>query len=115
MKRSSSLDIRLFGSFDVSVGGQPIAPLRSRKGRSLLALLTLRHNRDVERAWLAGTLWPDSTESQALHNLRQTLSNLRQALGLEASLLTSPSPHTLHLDLSGSAVDVLVFDTAVAK
>src|SRR5205823_2909646 len=79
--RASSLDIRLFGSFAVCIGGQPLAPLHSRKGHSLLALLTLRHEREVQRDWLAGTLWPDSTERQALHNLRQTLSNLRHALG----------------------------------
>ena len=96
--RTSSLDIRLFGPFAVCIGGQPLAPLHSRKGHYLLALLTLRHEREVERDWLAGTLWPDSTERQALHNLRQTLSNLRHALGAEAHLLRSPTPHTLFLD-----------------
>ncbi len=113
--RASTLDIRLFGSFSVCIGGQPLAPLHTRKGRYLLALLTLRHEREVEREWLAGTLWPDSTERQALHNLRQTLSNLRRALGAEAYLLGSPTPHTLCLDLTGSAADVVSFDQAIAR
>src|SRR5215212_4886454 len=77
-RKTSSLNIRLFGSFAVCIGGQPLPPLHSRKGHSLLALLTLRHEREVQRDWLAGTLWPESMERQALHNLRQTLSNLRQ-------------------------------------
>ena len=72
-----SLEIRLFGSFDVRIGGCPPARPLSRKGLYLLALLALRHDRYVERAWLAGTLWPESSENQALWNLRQCLFHLR--------------------------------------
>jgi DNA-binding SARP family transcriptional activator len=113
--RVSSLDIRLFGSFAVCIGGQPLAPLHSRKGHSLLALLTLRHERTVERAWLAGTLWPDSRERQALHNLRQTLSNLRHALGAEAHHLLSPTPHSLRFDLADATCDLIAFDNAIVQ
>jgi hypothetical protein len=41
---------------DVQDHGAPLRRLRSRNGLWLLALLTLRHDRQVERAWLAGTL-----------------------------------------------------------
>ena len=61
--------------------GQPLLPLRSRKSLHLLALLALRANREVSRDWIAGTLWPESDESQALANLRQNLSELRKAMG----------------------------------
>ena len=44
-----TLDIRLFGSFDVRVEGRPLRPLRTRKGQWLLALLALRHGREVDR------------------------------------------------------------------
>src|SRR4051794_11522565 len=94
-ERSSPLEIRLFGPWDVRVAGCPLTPLRSRKGQWLLALLPLRHDREVAREWLAGTLWPDSVESQAFYNLRQSLSNLRRALGMEAHRLHSSTPHTL--------------------
>ena len=40
-------------------------PLRSRNGQHLLAL-ALHANREVSRDWLAGTLWPDSREDQAI-------------------------------------------------
>jgi hypothetical protein len=43
------LEIRLFGPVQVRVGGAPLPRLRSRKGLWLLALLTLRAGRDVER------------------------------------------------------------------
>ena len=61
----ASLSIKLFGPMLVLVNGQPIPPLRSRLGLWLLALLTLRSNRPVEREWLAGTLWPEINQSQA--------------------------------------------------
>src|SRR5438874_11325107 len=96
--------LRLFGPFDVRVHGQPLRRLRTRKGQWLLALLALRHGREVERSWLAGVLWADSTEQQAYANLRLSLTDLRSALGSEAHRLSSPTPHSLCLDLTGACV-----------
>lgn len=112
---ASSLELKLLGPFEVRVGAQPLAPIHSRKEHWLLALLALRHGRAVERSWLAGTLWPESTESQALFNLRLTLSDLRKALDSEAKRIHAPSRHTLSLDLSGADVDLVYFDAAVAS
>ena len=67
-----ALDIRLFGAFEVRRDGNPLPHLRSLKGSRLLALLALRHGGTVERAWVAGTLWPDSPEVPALANLRNS-------------------------------------------
>ena len=91
------MEIRLFGGLEALIDSQPLPPLHSRKGRYLLALLALRHDRETERAWLAGVLWPESAESQALFNLRQCLSDLRHALGAEAERVYSPTPRTLRL------------------
>src|SRR5262245_29544455 len=99
------LAIRLFGPWDVQLGGEALPGLRSRKGEWLLALLVLRHDRDVERSWLAGLLWPDSPEPQAFANLRNCLTDLRRALGPQAERLRSPSPRTLSLDLEGAEAD----------
>ena len=90
-------------------------PLRSRKGHHLLALLALRAGREVQRDFLAGTLWPESDQAQAYYNLRRCLTDLRQALGVHADRLQSPSPHTLLLDLQEAFVDVLVFDAALKR
>ena len=111
----SPLAIRLFGPMDVRVQGQPLSQLRSRKGYWLLALLVLRHGRQVERDWLAGTLWPESDQSQAYSSLRRTLTDLRQAMGAEAARLRSPTPQTLCLSIPEEAVDVLAFDAALAR
>jgi predicted ATPase/DNA-binding SARP family transcriptional activator len=109
------LALRLFGPMELHVCGAPICCLRSRKGYWLLALLALRHGREVSRAWLSGTLWPDNPEPQAAHSLRTSLNDLRRALGSEACRLASPTPRTLLLDLTGADVDLLVFDRAIAR
>jgi predicted ATPase/DNA-binding SARP family transcriptional activator len=111
----SPLSIRLFGPCEVRVHGVPLPRLRSRKGYWLLALLALRRGAQVDRAWLAAILWPDSPEPQALGSLRISLKDLRGALGVEASRLRSPTSRTLALDLVGAQVDVLGFDAAVAR
>src|SRR5439155_5941452 len=96
------------------VGGQTMRSVRARSVEWLLALLVLRHGRDVPRSWLAGTLWPESREAHGLHNLRRNLMELRQALGAEADRLRSPSRATLGLDLTGADADVVRFDAAIA-
>jgi DNA-binding SARP family transcriptional activator len=112
---SPPLALHLFGAFEVSVNGVPLPRLRSLKGQWLLALLTLHTNQEVERAWLTGLLWPDSSEGAAFANLRCSLKDLRRALGPEAARLRSSTTGTLCLDLTGAAVDVLGFDAALAR
>jgi predicted ATPase/DNA-binding SARP family transcriptional activator/Tfp pilus assembly protein PilF len=108
------LRITLFGPCDVRVNGKSPLRLRSRKGSWLLALLVLRNGSGVERRWLAGTLWPESAEAQASANLRNSLKDLRRALGPEARRLRAPTPRTLCLDLEGAEADLPAFDAAIA-
>jgi predicted ATPase/class 3 adenylate cyclase len=111
----SPLTIGLFGAVEIRLHGEPLPPLRSRKGQGLLALLTLRAGGEVERSWLAGVLWPDSGQPLALAALRNSLTDLRRALGDEAPRLQSPTTRTLRLELSGAEVDVLTFEQAIAR
>ena len=87
---ASPLSIRLFGPFEVQVSGQPLPHLSFRKSQAILALLVLRQGREVEREWLAGLLWPDTAPCSSLHSQRNCLSDLRAALGPEASRLRPP-------------------------
>src|SRR5215831_7731090 len=103
--RESGLDIRLFGTLEVSVCGRPMPRLRTRKGQWLLALLCLKPGAELNREWIAGTLWPDSDSARAAANLRLSLCDLRRALGVEAHRLQAPTARTLRLDLEGSTVD----------
>src|SRR5262245_18180339 len=111
-----ALEIRLFGPFDARVQGKPLPTLRSKKGKWILALLALRHDREVARDWLAGTLWPESDESQTFANLRKTLYDLRAALGEQDFRLASPTPQSLRFDLTEDVwIDVAAFDAAIAR
>src|SRR5947199_4934980 len=94
-----SLDIRLFGPMAVLLESRPLPPLRSRKVHYLLALLALRAGREVEREWLAATLWPESEGQQGYYNLRRALYDLRQGLGPREDLIQSPTPHSVLLTL----------------
>jgi predicted ATPase/DNA-binding SARP family transcriptional activator len=114
MVHGASLGIRLFGGFEVLVGGEPIGRVRSRSVEWLLALLVLRHGRGVPRSWLAGLLWPESAQDQALINLRRNLMDLRRALGPAADRLRSPTRDSLRLDLTEAEADVVTFDRVIA-
>jgi predicted ATPase/DNA-binding SARP family transcriptional activator len=111
----AGLVLRLFGPMEMRVGSRPLRRLHSRKGLWLLALLALRAGRDVERDWLASVLWLDSDLSHDRHNLRQSLSDLRLALGPESPRLMTEGTRTLRLDVARSFVDVLAFDAALAR
>jgi DNA-binding SARP family transcriptional activator len=110
-----ALTVQLLGPFEARVQGSPLPRLHSRKGQWILALLILRHGRPVDRSWLAGTLWPDSPEPQAFVSLRNSLKDLRRALGLEADRVHSPVTHSLALDLTGASADLITFDAAIAR
>jgi predicted ATPase/DNA-binding SARP family transcriptional activator len=107
------LTIQMFGPLSVRVHGHLMPRVRGRSIEWLLALLILRGDRVVDRSWLAGTLWPDSDESQALRNLRDALVHIRKALGPERERLQSPTRDTLNLDLDGAEVDMVRFDRAI--
>src|SRR5436853_7146098 len=110
----SPLTIHLFGPLQVVVHGEPMPRVRTRSIEWLLALLVLRSGKHVSRSWLAGTLWPDSEETQALKNLRNALLSLRKALGAEGERI-HPTRDTLSLNLDGADVDLLRFDAAIRR
>lgn len=92
--------VRLLGSCE----GLP-SPLIYRKAWALLGFLALEADRLHSRSMLAALLWPGLSETSALTNLRQVLSNLNrycvQALG----------PGVLHIERS--AVGVMRGDRAL--
>lgn len=75
------LRIRLFGTPIIERDGKPLPPFKSRKVFGLLAYLALQRG-EHSRSHLAGLLWSDCSEEQALTNLRFALWNLNQVLGV---------------------------------
>jgi predicted ATPase/DNA-binding SARP family transcriptional activator len=71
--------VLLLGPFQIEHSGTPLAPLRLVKAQALLAYLAVEADRPHLRSALAGLLWPEQPEEQALRNLSQALVRLRQA------------------------------------
>jgi DNA-binding SARP family transcriptional activator len=74
------LAVELLGHFELTVGGTRIEGIRTPRLESLVAYLLLHCERPVRRDQLAFTLWPESSDAQALTNLRRELHFLRRAL-----------------------------------
>lgn len=66
--------LRLLGYFELVVNTQP-TPV-SLPAQRVLTLLAVERRRMLDRGFLAGTLWPDSTGDAARSNLRSALSGL---------------------------------------
>lgn len=77
------LEIFLLGGLKVELDDEPIE-IASRPAQALLAYLALQSGFDQRREKLAGSLWPESTESNARGNLRQALWQLRKSIGDKA-------------------------------
>ena len=75
------LSLSLLGPFQVTLDGQPVTSFKSNKVRALLAYLAVEADRPHRREVLAGLLWPDWPDRDALSNLRYALSNLRRVIG----------------------------------
>ena len=78
------LRIRLLGPMTVTIGGRPVT-IAAKKARALLGYLALREGAEVARGVITGLLWGERSEGQARASLRQTLSELKRALGETAS------------------------------
>ena len=82
---------------------------RSSRTVALLAFLAAHAGAPQPRQRIAGQFWPDSTDAQALTNLRRELHHLRQALGNEQSLVVT-SRDLFWQDTETCRVDMRTFD-----
>lgn len=74
------LSISCLGPFQVTLDERPVTDFKSNKVRALLAYLAVEADRPHSREVLAGLLWPEYPDSNALSNLRYALSNLRRVI-----------------------------------
>lgn len=80
VKSVTDFKMNCFGGFHLEVNGNPIHNFRTSKARALLVYLAVESPRRFRRSHLAGMLWSEFREEQALHNLRQTLVWLKKAM-----------------------------------
>ncbi len=75
------LRIALLGSMQIVRGTTSVTDFEADAARALLAYLVMNPARPIPRRVLAGMLWPEWPDSDALRNLRSALYRLRQAIG----------------------------------
>ena len=92
------------GTFRVARDGQELSRFGSAKARALLAYLAVEAARPHARTSLCGLLWPELTDTAALHNLSHTLGRLRTAIGdtRDTRSLLHISRHTIQWNRAGS-------------
>jgi DNA-binding SARP family transcriptional activator len=77
---TSAWRLRMIGGFALTVDDRPV-DLRNRKAQAILIYIALSNPRAQSRERLADALWSESAAQQSRQSLRQTLHDLRQALG----------------------------------
>ncbi len=103
------LHVSLLG--DQAITDDRTGSVRTRSSRTvaLVGFLVAHAGSPQMRQRIAGLFWPDSTDAQALTNLRRELHNLRQVLGDEPSLIVT-SRDLCWRDTETCRVDLRTFD-----
>lgn len=76
---SAMVFINLFGTPRIWIDGNSPVAFRSSKAIEVIAYLALA-NKPIARSEIAAALWPELDQERQLHNLRQNLTYVRQAL-----------------------------------
>ena len=104
------LCVSLLGEQAITKDGTSVQA-RSSRAVALVAFLAAYAGAPQSRQRIAGMFWPESTDAQALTNLRRELHHLRQILGKESSLVVT-SRDLCWRDTDTCRVDLRVFTTA---
>ncbi len=110
-----SLELNLFGGFELRTARGERLILSSKKARALLAYLALSPEWSATREKLAALLWPDRGDEQARTSLRQTLSVLRRTLPDDNLTIVQNRGDSLSIDPSQLGTDVTRFEAALAN
>src|SRR5450755_4565540 len=101
------LQVSVLGEQVITDDGTSVR-IRSSRAVALVAFLVAHAGSPQARQRIAGLFWPDSTDGQALTNLRRELHQLRNVLGNETSLVVT-SRDLCWRDTETCRVDVRTF------
>jgi len=105
-----TLILKLLDGFEAHTDRAESLTMPTRKGRALLALLATSPHMRQSRERLAALLWERSAEEQARASLRQTLSEVRKALGVGLDGLLDADAEFVWLDKERVSTDVTQFE-----
>ncbi len=110
----ASLEIALFGGFQVRAGAQAIE-VPGRKERALLAYLAMPPGESRSRDKLAGLLWSDRGDNQARDSLKQAVFRLRKSFDSVKPQPIRADRESVTLDSGGVAVDAAEFERLIGE
>lgn len=111
----AGLEVDLLGHFQLRSAGRRLEGAHSSRLQSLIAYLLLHRAAPLAREQLAFLLWPESSDAQALTNLRRELHLLRRALP-EPDRLLALEHRTVQWRPDGPfRLDVSAFEAAVER
>lgn len=120
----TAYQLRLFGTFGITVDGNPIEGLSTTKVSALIAYLAMETiesgTNEISRRKLASLLWPDIGDKYALQNLRGLLYRVRRAFDANDrhTQIIHTTRQSVTFDLTQIEIDLLTFQAltaAVAK
>jgi DNA-binding SARP family transcriptional activator len=112
----SPLRLELLGGFRLFVDGHPALRPPSVRQQQLITFLVLHgRNAPILRQRIAGSLWPESNDAQALTNLRRELHHLREGWpSLEALVDAGPRTLAWRGEIR-TVVDLVAFEAATDR
>src|SRR6202163_563320 len=116
MTAPSALRVELLGGFRVLLDGRSAARPPSARQQQLIAFLVLHaRNAPIQRQRVAGSLWPESSDAQALTNLRRELHHLRESWPKLDTLVEAGSRTLAWRGELGVFIDLVVFEAAADR
>jgi len=109
------LHVHLLGDFRLAHGEDPVTSVNTSRLQSLLAYLMMHRDAPQSRHHTAFLFWPDSTEAQALTNLRNLLHHLRHALPNADRFLQVDTQNLQWQSDVPFTLDVADFEAALAR
>jgi DNA-binding SARP family transcriptional activator len=91
-----NVSVKFLGNFQITIDNQPLEGIESAKAQSLLVCLFFHPFISYSRRQIACRLWPESSESQAMANLRNLLFSLRRTFPRMVQIL-DVQPHSIQL------------------
>lgn len=111
----SILHIHLLGDFQLEYDSQAVTSVNTPRLQALLAYLVLHRQAPQLRQHLAFMFWPNTSEAQALTNLRNLLHKLRRALPEPDHFLLIDNQTVQWLPDAPFTLDSADFEAALAQ
>jgi len=113
----AGLRIGLLGGLRLEIDDRALASM-PQAARSLFSYLAIYPGRRVTRDWIAGTFWPDLTETAARKRLSQALWQIQttcQQGGVPGGILAVTNADVSFHPPTGTWIDVAAFEDALSE